>query len=61
MARPIEPTPVLEGSDAEKLLTELAEVCSPDEARQRIDYARSARAEMMRPKHGASGTEPRRY
>jgi len=61
MARPIEPTPTLEGAAAEKLLSELANVCPPDEVRRRIDEARSARAEMMRPKHGPIGTEPRRY
>jgi hypothetical protein len=61
MARPIEPTPTLEGAAAEKLLAELAHVCPPEEARRRIDEARNARAEMMRPKHGTSGTDPRRY
>ena len=47
MARPIEPTPTLEGAAAEKLLSDLATVCSPLEARARIDWARQQRAAMM--------------
>jgi hypothetical protein len=35
MARPIEPTPILEGEDAERLLRDLENVCSPEEARRR--------------------------
>ena len=50
MARPIEPTPILEGEDAERLLRDLENVCSPEEARRRIEWARAKRAEMMRPK-----------
>lgn len=47
MARPIEPTPTLEGKAAEKLLSDLAEVCTPSEARARVDWAREQRAAMM--------------
>jgi hypothetical protein len=48
------------GQTLKKLLAELADVCTPEEARRRIELPRSARAEMMRPKHEPSGTEPRR-
>ncbi|MEO8902203.1 MAG: hypothetical protein ABI488_09995 [Polyangiaceae bacterium] len=51
MARPIEPTPVLEGAAAERLLAQLESVCSPAEAQARMEWARTARAEMMRPKN----------
>jgi hypothetical protein len=55
MARPIEATPTLEGEDAERLLRDLADVCSPEEARRRIKYAREQLAEMTRPKvHGGT-------
>jgi hypothetical protein len=54
MARPIEPTPVLKGEDAERLRRDLANVCSPDEARRRTEYARQQLAEMTRPKVTAS-------
>jgi hypothetical protein len=54
MARPIEPTPTLRGADAKRLMDELRDVCTPSEAQRRIEYARAARAEMMRP-----ATEPR--
>lgn len=60
MARPIEPTPTLEGPDAERLLKDLANVCTPAEARQRIEAARRERDEMMRPKYDAGGTESKR-
>ncbi|MEO7034602.1 MAG: hypothetical protein ABI548_11895 [Polyangiaceae bacterium] len=47
VARPIEPTPTLEGAAAEKLLNDLAAVCSPSEARARVDWARQQRAAML--------------
>jgi len=47
MARPIEPTPTLEGAAAEKLLTSLVNVCTPSEARARVDWARDQRTAMM--------------
>jgi hypothetical protein len=59
MARPIEPTPTLQGEDAERLLRELANVCPPEEAQRRIELARRERAEMMRPKNEPTG-EPKR-
>jgi hypothetical protein len=58
MARPIEPTPVLEGPDAEKLLRDLANVCTPSEAQRRIESARREREKMMQPKYDAGGAEP---
>jgi hypothetical protein len=60
MARPIEPTPMLQGEDAERLLSDLAKVCSPQEAQRRIELARRERAEMMRPKDERSGDQPKR-
>jgi hypothetical protein len=48
MARPIEPTPTLHGEDAERLLAELEQVCSPKEAEDRIAWAKRERAKMMR-------------
>jgi hypothetical protein len=53
MARPIEPTPTLKGKDAKRLLRDLADVCSPEEARRRQDTARSALDELTRPKFEA--------
>jgi hypothetical protein len=50
MAKPIQPTPTLRGKDAERLLRDLANVCTPAEAKRRIARARKVRAEMMRPK-----------
>ena len=50
VARPIESTPTLYGEDAEQLLRELANVCSPAEAKARGERGRRLRAEMMRPK-----------
>jgi hypothetical protein len=60
MAKPIEPTPVLEGEDAERLLRELEVVCSPDEAKRRTEWARRELAELMRPKSVPRDSEPRR-
>jgi len=50
MARPIEPTPILIGKDADRLLSDMDDVCPPAEAKSRIDEARRIRAEMMSPK-----------
>ena len=47
MARPIEPTPTLEGAAADKLLSDLAEVCTPSEAQARVNWARQQRAAML--------------
>ena len=47
MARPIEPTPVLEGDDAERLLDQLENVCSPDEAERRIAVARKLLTKVL--------------
>jgi hypothetical protein len=60
MARPIEPTPSLTGSDAMRLLQDLAQVCQPSEAERRIESARRERAEMMRPKHEHATAQPKR-
>ena len=49
MARPIEPTPVLEGEDAERLLRDLENTCSPEEARRRVQKARELLAKVMVP------------
>ncbi len=50
MARPIQPTPPLDGDDAEALLRDLENVCSPEEMKRRAEWARRELAEMMRPK-----------
>lgn len=47
MANPIQPTPDLEGDDADRLLVELEQVCSPEEAQRRIEWAKHERARMM--------------
>ena len=49
MACPIEPTPVLEGEDAERLLRDLERTCSPDEAKLRVQKARDLLAKVMIP------------
>lgn len=49
MARPIEPTPVLEGEDAERLLRDLERTCSPEEAKRRVRKARELLAKVMLP------------
>ncbi len=49
MARPIEPTPVLDGEDAERLLRELETTCTPDEAKRRVQKARELLAKVMVP------------
>jgi len=58
MARPIEPTPELTGEDAERLLRDLEDVCSPAEAERRSKWAEQQLAELMRPKGPPGG--PRR-
>lgn len=55
MARPIEPTPVLEGEDAERLLRDLERTCTPEEAKRRVEKARGFLAEIMRPKAPPGG------
>lgn len=50
MARPIEPTPKLSGEDAERLLSDLANACSPEEADRRIALGRGELARMLRVK-----------
>lgn len=49
MARLIEPTPVIEGEDAERLLEHLENVCSPEEARRRIAAAQKLLAKVLGP------------
>lgn len=49
MARPIEPTPVLEGEDAERLLRDLESTCTPEEAKLRVQKARALLAKVMDP------------
>ncbi len=50
MAKPIEPTPVLQGEDAERLLRDLEKVCSPEEAERRIDKAEAfLKAHLKKP------------
>ncbi len=58
MAKPIEPTPTLRGKDAERLLRDLKNVCSPEEARARSTAARDELKEMMRPKGHLGGADP---
>jgi hypothetical protein len=50
MARPIEPTPTLEGEDAERLLESLEHTASPEEIARRRERARAFVAEVTRPK-----------
>ena len=50
MAKPIEPTPPLDAEDSERLLRDLEQVCSPEEARRREEWAARMVAEMMRTK-----------
>lgn len=46
---PSKPTPVLEGEDAEKLLRDLENTCTPEEAKRRIQSARKLFAKVMVP------------
>jgi hypothetical protein len=41
---------MLGGADADKLRLDLSNVCSAEEAKRRVAWAREQRAEMMRPK-----------
>lgn len=50
MARPIEPTPPLEGDDALRLLKELADVAPLEVIEARRTQAQVQLADMMRPK-----------
>lgn len=52
MARPIQPTPALSDKEAKRLQRELANVCTPEEARARIELAKKALTELTRPKFG---------
>lgn len=54
MAKPIEPTPVLTGRDAQSMLADLSNGCSPVEARARVASAAIELKEMTRRK-GPSG------
>ncbi len=56
MARPILPTPALEGEDAEALLNSLQDVAPPDEQRRRDEWAERYLAEVMRPKESGHKT-----
>ena len=57
MARPIEPTPALEGQDAERLLASLKSGASDSEMAQRADSARKRVAQMMTAKPQPQHTE----
>ncbi|MCC6807823.1 MAG: hypothetical protein IT381_10385 [Deltaproteobacteria bacterium] len=46
MARPIEPTPTLEGEDAEALLRSLDDVATPEEMDRRVQASKQRLAEM---------------
>jgi hypothetical protein len=48
MTGPIEATPVLVGKDAKRLRSELANMCTPEEARARIARAKKSLAELTR-------------
>lgn len=50
MPHPIEPTPSLEGEDADRLLEQLENVCSPEEAKRRTDWARKLLSQVIVPK-----------
>ena len=49
MARPIEPTPSLDGEEAERLLEELENVCSPEEVKRRTEWARKLLSQVIVP------------
>jgi hypothetical protein len=57
MARPIEPTPVLEGEDADRLLEELEHVCTPEEAERRVAAARKLLAKVVMPNDDRAAAE----
>ncbi len=50
MARPIEPTPPLEGEDAERLLADLERGCSEEERKRRQEWAITKLAQLFQPK-----------
>jgi hypothetical protein len=60
MARPIEPTPVLRGEDAEKLAASIADVASRPEIERRVAGARSFLAEISTPKPFADSRDKAR-
>jgi hypothetical protein len=55
MAHPIEPTPTLRGEDAQRLIKSLDNRCSNEEAERRMAWAKTAWAELTRPKKDSSG------
>jgi len=57
MAQPIEPTPVLTGEDARRLVQSLDNRCSNAEAERRMAWAKKVLADMTRPKRGSSGSD----
>ena len=57
MAKPIEPTPALQGQDAETLLASLDKTASPDEIELRTQRARQFLAAVKRPKGLHDGTQ----
>jgi len=56
VASPIEPTPVLRGEDAQRLLESLDDRCSNTEAERRMAWAKQALAQMTRPRKGSRGS-----
>jgi hypothetical protein len=58
MARPIEATPVLAGKDAKRLQREPTNMCTPEEARSRIAWAKKSLAELTRAKFAKRRASP---
>ena len=56
MARPGEPTRVLTGKDAKRLQRDLANACTPEEARARIAHMKNSLAELTRAKFSGGGS-----
>jgi len=55
MARPIEPTPTLEGDDADALLADISKTITPEEAERRRREAKEYLTNVKQPKtRGAS-------
>lgn len=52
----MEATPTLYGEDAVRLLADLENVCTPEEARKHVEKAEMFLAEMSRPKQGSVET-----
>ena len=59
MARPIEPTPTLEGQDAERVLKSLESTAPPEEIARRRAQAREFVASVTRPKGLRPPTPPK--